>query len=270
MPQVKVDPFPYFVLENVIDPATLDAMLEHWPDDNFVPDIPGQYFCDLKGPVVADELREFWRGIRDGLVNDIAGILMRNFAPWIEARYPHGPEMTPQRIWLMQSDPGFLGHNVHTHHYHAPNWCGTIVLFLDEDAGGHHGTSVHRHAVTDLDSQAKLAAGRRWQGHPEIELAEHVAYKQNRLLAFFDCPIAYHSVPPAPDSTSRRRIFRMHLAMPNSEIERIYGVTQEDYYALRMQYQDDPPTYVVEWMKRDIQEVRSVTPALLSETQPRS
>ena len=131
----------------------------------------------------------------------------------------------------MESDPQYAGHGCHTHHYHDPGWVGTLLLYLDRDATGYPGTTIQRFDDADTQAQARMAAATlQWYAAPGMSEVTTVPYAQNRLFAFLDSTdqLSQRSRRRA-NAVGHRRIFRIHLTVPTSAIEKIYGVSRRRY-----------------------------------------
>jgi hypothetical protein len=256
---VRTDPYPYFVAENVLPLAVLQNVHGHWPNrTEFRPEIPHNYTCDLLAHRIADRgQRQFWDDFvkTHGRQIAIAGVMQ--FEPWIAARFQHDIEISLAWIGLMESDPSYAGHGCHTHHYHDPSWVGTLLFYLDENASGYPGTTIRRYSGASLGDQSKMAANTlQWFNVPEISEVTTVAYRQNRLFGFLDSPISYHSVHAAqPNAMGYRRIFRVHLNVPASAVERIYGVPYNKYIEQRKEPTEDP--LVLAGLARDIEKMEN-------------
>ena len=176
----------------------------------------------------------------------------------------------------MQADTTYPGHPCHAHHWHDPLWIATVLLYLDEDAGGQQGTTINGFSVPDgvdpVEFAATFAAQKPtsspWHGStcdPSRDMSEvrTAEYASNRLIAFMDSPISYHSVKPAPAGTSgSRRLLRMHLGAPWSNCEALYGVSYKEYRAKRELGTDDPR--VVGWLRRDLEQLWGTTETMSS------
>ena len=43
----------------------------------------------------------------------------------------------------MQASNKFVGHGVHNHHYHNPNWSYTILIYIDDESNEAPGTDIY-------------------------------------------------------------------------------------------------------------------------------
>lgn len=254
---VDCHPYPYFVAEDVLPPRLVSDMLAHWPDrSNFVFDSHNYYF-DLVGLKLSGQRqRDFWEAFKQGPVMALAESTIRQFLPWLTARYGANHGVFPGVVSLMEADTNFAGQPAHVHHDHDPGWAGTLLLYLDKDPGGQPGTSIDQLVQGTLDDEIRAAANaRKWYKNPAIRPVKTVDYAYNRLFAFLDSPISYHSVGPAkPNATGKRHLFRMHLKVPDHLILPIYGVPLESYRPIRAAGKTDPRVH--EWLRKDIEELR--------------
>ena len=250
--ELHPEPVPWFIADDVLPSGLLDEMHRHWPSSGFTPEVPQNYVCDLVAP-----LEPFWADFKAGPCVSVCQKAISRFWPWISARY--GPNVTiePGYISLMQADPGYPGHIVHTHHYHDPEWCATLLLYLDRDSCGVQGTTLLSSNASDLDDEARIAADvSSWPSRDFGEVTT-VDFTSGRLFAMLDTPISYHCVKAAlSNAVGNRRIFRVHLKVPNHHAEGIYGVSMDAYRKMRSVTTTDP--VVLGWLKRDIEELRGV------------
>lgn len=246
---VERRPYPHFVVDDILPPKNLEAMLGHWPSaECFTPEVPQNYVCNLfSARLLPKPIRPFWENVRNTLAPELATAVSASFEPWISKRYGTTP-IYFSNVSLMEADPTYPGHGCHTHHYHDPCWIGTALLYLDDDPAN-AGTTIHAPATGSPDVIA--ASTLLWKDMPEVKT---VAYRQNRLFAIYDSPISYHSVKPAsPGVKSRRRIFRIHLTVGAQHVKELYGVGIKEYASLRKQPSTDPT--VLRWMQRDISQL---------------
>lgn len=156
---------------------------------------------------------------------------------------------------LMESDPTYQGHNCHTHHYHDPCWAATFLVYVDEDSGGHPGTTLHG---VEGDAAWTAAQTLQWFDMGNLPIARTADYRANRMLAFLESPISFHSAAPAAaGATGRRRILRVHVAAAADVVKRVYGVSLFEYRTRRRRPTDDPE--VISWLARDITELETVS-----------
>lgn len=244
---LKESPYPYFVKDELFNPQVVADMKRNWPGPGyFSMEVPGNYCCGLD-TIQGDG---FWKNFLTQIFPQLAFNVLRAFSEWIEARYPGEDQFYVSNYSLMQAEGNYGGHNVHNHHYHDPEWVATMLVYLDASPG-HEGTTVLK-AKDGLDEAATAAQTLEWRDLTEEH--ETVAFKQNRLFAFHDNPIAYHCVKPSKGKFGRR-IFRAHLATNAAHVERLYGVDYATYQKRRMEPTEDPQ--VVEWMRRDIELLRN-------------
>ncbi len=103
--------------------------------------------------------------------------------------------------------------------------------------------------------------GSTWDPSRDMSEVRTAEYKANRMVAFMDSPISYHSVKPiAPGAYGARRLLRMHLGAPWVYCESLYGVSYKEYRAKRELGTDDPQT--VAWLRRDVDQLRNTEPSM--------
>ena len=250
--QLHVNPVPWFIADDVLSSDLLEEMHRNWPVSGFAPEVRCNYVYDL-----SSSHDPFWASFCAGPCMDMCHKAMARFRPWITARYHPDVEVQPAYICLMQADPDYPGHHPHTHHYHDPEWCATLLLYLDRDSCGVQGTTLLSSNASDLDDEARIAADvSSWPSRDFGEVTT-VDFTSGRLFAMLDTPISYHCVKAAlSNAVGNRRIFRVHLKVPNHHAEGIYGVSMDAYRKMRSVTTTDP--VVLGWLKRDIEELRGV------------
>ncbi len=264
-------PFPYFVADDVLPSHVLEGMRRFWPTANhFSVETPGNFTCDPRR-LASDgsEASLFWTDFTRVVAPAIARASLGQFAEWVVVRYgPEARKFGTAKFRLMQAEPSYAGIPCHAHHWHSPLWCATVLMYVDAMADGHQGTTLHAlmssKGEPSLDLASSFAArslhgnrdrGSTWDGSDLAE-AYTANYTGNRLIAFLDSPISYHSVKPVEAvGQSTRRVFRMHLVIRQSELlyQLLYGVTEEEYVSRRKHGADDPG--VIAWLRRDIAQV---------------
>lgn len=246
--EVATAPFPHFVADAALSDAELSGIIACWPDRScFAPEAPGNFVAPFRHPVAVTLAREIVPG----------------FSGWVFRRYGEALKSVSVICSLMESEPGYQGIRTHSHYYHSPNWIATGLLYVGPDGGGESGTTLNRLAAPagrdqlDFDVEmAALALG--WHPRPERQDVVTVDYRPNRLLAFLDGPLSYHSVrPAAPNATGRRRVLRIHVAAPWEHCARFYGVSEAEYRGHRpVGVAPLDSARVIEWARRDILEAR--------------
>ena len=136
-------------------------------------------------------------------------------------------------LTLMEADNSYLGHNIHTHFYHCPHWYFTVLFYVDGLDNESKGTTLHRikddkHNFNSYNSSnaGELASvALNWNNFPEpfsnIKINEQtlfqtseamsVEFKTNRMFAFLDGPLSFHSVDKSNQKNNKRRIMRSHV-----------------------------------------------------------
>lgn len=243
-------PYPYFVRDDYLQGSLLMDMRRNWPGEGYwVMEIPGNYICEMTKFLGSGFWKEFTKAITPGIVGDS----LAEFAELIEARYPGEKEFYVVVNSLMQARGDYGGHDVHTHHYHDPCFVATVLIYVDADSDGHSGTTVLK-TKEGLDEAYVAAQTLGW--HDFTEDHETVDYKHRRLFAIYDNAIGYHRVKPSlPPARFGRRILRLHIAAHDDHCKRIYGVDRAEYQRLRLNPTKDKR--VVEWMRKDIDAMRS-------------
>jgi len=258
--KIEADPYPHFVLEDLLNGQDLSFIRDEWPDDKFfAPDIESTYTCEPQR--YADQMPQ-WKTFMATKGVEIATAVAQNFSPWIEARFGRESQILVRWAGCMQSDATYKGHGCHTHHYHDPLWVGTVLLYVDEQTTGYPGTTIFGSTLPrrDVLKEARLASDTLfWFDRPEIAEVREVSYSPNKVFCFLDSPISYHGVPPSGETSGMRRIMRFHLGMDNDFHKEKYGCDQEKYREIRWEgkkYKDIET--VIDWLRRDLEELWSV------------
>ena len=258
--KVETEPYPHFILENLLSERDLNFIREIWPDERFfAPDIESTYTCE---PQRNWKEIPHWTTFMATKGVEITTAVVQNFSPWIDARYGRDSQIIVRWAGCMQSDATYKGHGCHTHHYHDPLWVGTVLFYVDEDTSGYPGTTIFGSTLPprDISNEARLASDTLfWFNSPEISEVREVSYKPNRVFAFLDSPISYHGVPPSGKTSGMRRILRFHIGMENHFHSEKYGCDQTKYREIRWEgkkYQDMDS--VINWLVRDLEELWSV------------
>ncbi len=244
-------PYPYVVSENLLAPDLLRDLRRNWPGvGSFIGEVPGNFTCNVVQFVY--ESHGFWGKFTYEIVPSLVVNYLTKFSGHLEKRFPQERNYYLSNYSFMQSLGTYGGHDVHTHHYHDPQWAMTILVYLDPESNGHEGTTIMG-VKEGLDESEVAAQTLNW--HDLTEDLETVDYKQGRILAFFENPISFHRVKPSIKALFGRRILRFHVAVDTGHVERIYGVDLETYQDKRKNPTKDPQ--VLEWMKKDLEIMRN-------------
>lgn len=258
--RVDRHPVPHFISENTLPADCLEDLLARWPKRAyFRPEVAGNYLLWHEHDIPDNPLRDVVAEVGETLSRAI----LSRFADWIELRF--GPDLGSVKagFGLMEADPDYGGHVVHSHHYQTPFWLATALLYLDDEPGGHQGTTLCQvdtpaghdplEYVTAVSMQSMS-----WPNRDDVTDAVTADYAGNRMLAFLDSPISFHRVRAARTfGNARRRILRMHFSADPVWCEKLYGLTSDEYFHLRAPGMpiDDPE--MVDWNRREIRQLTS-------------
>jgi len=257
-------PYPHVVVDDFLSPDVLTEIDALWPEPDVFKEggIDGNYLFDLTGRAPDDG----WHPV----LQDVVRVYLRNtldvFAPYYAAKY--GDLLYDASCWvqLQEMGDGFAGHEIHTHHFHSPNWLFTCLLYLD-DAPECPGTSLYsvdgyKHRGDQLALAEAAALTLQWDDMPEILLEKSVGFQRNRYVAFLDTPISFHGVMPpekAPAGQRTRRAIRIHVMGDRGLIETRYGMRAARYDVLRRRASRDPA--VIAMLRQEIDEMLAVDPS---------
>jgi hypothetical protein len=268
---VRTDPYPYFVIDDFLDGATLENIKELWPNGPLDAEAPGNYLIYLgtrdgramRAMTVAQ--RQFWKMFIEKIQDEIIPATVERYFDWIGPRYPGLKSIELDALSLMETDSKFTQHGSHAHHWHDPTWLFTNLIYIDDESSS-RGTAIFRiseaSGVNDLAHAAQVAANTRhwlredgWSGNPDLELVTTIENRPNRLFSFYESPISFHGVEPCAPSAAKRRIVRMHIRAPRAYIQRLYGVSHAEYKRRReaAEISDE----VIGWMRRDIEDLKA-------------
>lgn len=252
---VERQPVPHFVSENTLPADCLADLVAKWPQRaRFKPEVAGNYVLWYD----RDDRDNPLRNLVADLGEPLSRAILANFADWIQARF--GPDVGPVQAGfsLMEADPDYDGHVVHTHHYQMPHWLATALVYLDVEPGGHQGTTLCE-INTPPDKEPieyktwVSLQSLTWADRPEVCEAVTADYVQNRMFAFLDSPISFHKVRAARTyGNVRRRVMRMHFSADPGWCEKLYGVTSDEYFALRAPGMPTDAPGMSEWNRREI------------------
>ena len=240
---------PHLVIDNILPDDLVGRINEDWPDysEGFAPEVPGNHILAMyrrNYRRIVEPRLSFWRAFNEKFwPSVVAAVAEALTGPAYEVfgdlYYKHLSLDMP--LTLMQADPTYPGHSMHTHFYHCPHWVFTMLLYIDPDDRCSRGTGLHRllprnkntegqtsYLTDDLDWRAEVAMHTQHWLDPAIPNRAYsdqtVDYKANRLFVFLDGPLALHSVPfdnadHTPDPAraldggrhARRRILRSHV-----------------------------------------------------------
>lgn len=272
--EVQSRPCTHFVADQVLDDDVLEQVDRFWPefelfdagpsDPDLALDLPAT--LQLGAPAHLERLteaqRDFWVGFIAEYQSAILQATFTMYANYFQARFQDALQRVEVGVFmLMETDKPIVSHPIHVHYHHDPTWLFTNLLYIDD--GGESGRGTSMYGLRDggvgdeIEALAKVAAKPRpWTDMPELEVKKSVEFRPNRLFSMMDSPISFHGVGhDKPNGTGRRRIIRSHVSAPTELAEAIYGVAIAQY---RRDFRDPVcADTVVDWMRRDIQMLKS-------------
>lgn len=239
---------PHAIVDHVFSVDLIEKINRYWPGASvFKPEVSGNHIFPIYRNSYEKidnlEQRAFWRDFNETLWPVILAASAKKFAPAAREVFGDLYDRHLSLDWpltLMQADPSYIGHEMHTHFYHAPYWAFTLLLYVDPADTTSCGTGLDRvvqrtnevdrhvrsYRFDHLDWRADIAMNHLlWNSKSESELFdERVSdYKASRLFMFMDGPLALHRVPKTRSergnasartgmqANSRRRILRAHV-----------------------------------------------------------
>lgn len=244
--RAEVDFFctPHIVVDDIFPSNILEEINNNWPSTGFTPEVKGNNVFQIKKKEYSCiENIDFWRPFNEEVWPLMMASLAKKFEPFGEhifgSLYKSDLSLC-HPLTLMEANTEFNGHDMHTHFYHAPHWAFTVLVYVDPIDQLSNGTTLHALKPISANTsdgtpfQAEEISRRtevafdtfRWLDptRPERQYRDkEIDYKGNRLFAFFDGPMALHSVKTTMsgkqvetdlrknNEISRRRILRAHV-----------------------------------------------------------
>ncbi len=204
-PEVILDPYPHYYLENVFPDDYYREMLRHLPGSAAyqnlfeVTDYKLDHFRhrdqrDLREGWTAelpDEIKEFWDGFTEWFLGpELAGAVMDSFAEPLRARYggrESWPEVSVEPQLIRHRAGYFLGP-------HSDLYTKIVVLLIylaPDESGAHLGTSLYR--PEDPSFTCRDSKHYPFEDFVRVKTAP---YRPNSMLAFLRSDISFHGVEP--------------------------------------------------------------------------
>lgn len=264
---LDVEPFPHLVVDDVLAPDVFADISRYWPASaGFAPTgIPGNgmFHFELEAGRLAPTAHAFWTEFARGPLAGLVRASLRRFAPIYAAKFGTASRDVSFSLKLQEALPGFVDHEVHTHHWHDPHWLFTALLYVDDGGAPASGTTLHGVEGLRLgrdDSRlAEIAAKTlQWEDMPEIVPVRAPAFRPNRLLVFLDSPVSLHGVAPptighGSGRAGGRRIVRTHASLPESVIGELFGVPPAEYRVHRRR--SSRKEFVISWLRKEIEKL---------------
>ena len=231
----------------------IERLLGNWPSrEHFRAEIPGNFTQSVNASPSDAAL---WRDHLSASVRALSRATLAKFAPWILRRFGDALTTATANVLLMEADPAFSGHPIHNHHWHSPNWVATALVYLDDVADGYSGTVINKFRQdADLEACARIFARTHlWTDDPDFSAHRVIGYARNRLFAFLDGPMSYHSTLPAQaGAEGHRRVLRIHISVPWELCEAKYGVSEAAYQALHPRKIPATDPRCLAWARSDL------------------
>lgn len=230
---------PYLVVDDVLPADLIEQINLNWPD-------PSQFDPETPGIEIAHIFRHdypqyapFWKSFNEDVFPWICAGVCSALSPYLTVLFGEnfyediefGAPMS-----LMQANAEYVGHPLHTHFYHNPDWIFTILFYVDPDDTRSNGTNLHYLHGADVGpgiptnypapaSDWTIDTAMRtfeWVDGTVVDDPQEVPYTCNRLFTFLDGPLAFHSVTPPAEpwdaGQSRRRILRCHMKVDTRRV----------------------------------------------------
>lgn len=204
-PEIMLDPYPHYFLEDVFPDEYYQLMLRHLPGSSIyqnlyeVTDLKLDHFRhrdqrDMDdgwtGPL-PDELKRFWNSFNEWFLGpDLAEAVLASFAEPLRARFGEGvawPTVSVESQFIRHRAGYFLGP-------HSDLYTKLVVLLLylaPDSAAEHLGTSLYR----PKDPSFTCPDSKHYQFDNFIRV-KTAPYRPNSLLAFLRSDVSFHGLEP--------------------------------------------------------------------------
>lgn len=235
---------PHLIVDDIFSSQLINEINDMWPSNGFINEVKGNTIL----PIYSTKYRNlenwrFWKNFNEEIWPFLIASIAKKFEPF--GMYLFGQNYKKylsldHPLTLMQANDDFIGHDMHTHFYHAPHWVFTVLIYIDNSDSLSEGTSLHALQpliggenlvssciITELDRTTDIAFDTfRWldpQKPDRKYLDFPIQYKSGRLFTFLDGPLSLHSVKNYKNingkiesikrnsGLARRRILRSHV-----------------------------------------------------------
>lgn len=230
---MRLDPFPYTVIDDVLPQSLYDALLLGIPPVELFEHKPlGKQHLDLPFDLAPMFSRRIWRYMCwDVVPKMIAPALIAKFREplddWIKANWP---DIDPRSVDLHGSGGRIMlrrrGYRIRPHR--DPKWSFITCILQLARPGDSETWGTQMLAVED-DQEAKNTAPY-WIDEKKCRVVEDVAFRQNRLLVFLNSVGAHsaHIPPDAEPATLQRYIYQFRVGPPVEAMNRLKSLLPED------------------------------------------
>lgn len=261
-----LDPFPHSVCDDALASRQLMLARYFWPDSRLLGEETPGYGYKLAHLHRPDHTagfsilqRAFWARFVKRVCTPLAEELARLYSPWIAAKF--GPIDTAEFVTVALTEFDNAGTSVGCHvHRHDPLWLFTALIHI-EDGGDERGNALFGFPGATYDDTfcATLANHAPAAAIDGLRLVTECGFKPGRLFSFFETPISYHGTRPPEEWTNpkgRRRMIRMHVRLPETDTQRFYGMSHDEYFRLQYPKEGADPR-VAPFLMRDIELMRA-------------
>ncbi|MGQ0677401.1 MAG: hypothetical protein ACT4N4_15130 [Rhodospirillales bacterium] len=262
--QLRRQPVPHFVADDVLSADELRDILAHWPDGARFPedDIGSGYRIlrfelDVTWSMLTRAQRTFWTDFIYGLCLQLVQGTFLLYAPLIKRRF--GSALTAVdlvTVSLTEFEHEAVRSGVHAHNDEA-TWLFTNLIHIDDGGATDRGNALYgfsgQERMNDLDpALRRIAATHPGHGPEEMVPLVQIPFKPGRMFSFYETPLSYHGNEIAGRNSphARRRMIRLHARAPLALSRHLYGVESEEFRALR--HKPGENERIVSWMKSDI------------------
>ena len=235
--EMRSEPFPYTVVDEILPQSVYDALLMGIPPVELFEHKPmGKQHLDLPFDLAPMFSRRIWRFMCWEIVpRIIAPALIAKFRgpldDWISANWP---DIDPRSVELHGSGGRIMlrrrGYRIRPHR--DPKW-SFITCILQLARPGDSETWGTQMLAVDDDQEAKNAAPY-WIDEKKCRVVEDVAFRPNRLVAFLNSVGAHsaHIPADAQPETLQRYIYQFRVGPPVETMNRLKALLPEERQSL--------------------------------------
>ena len=230
---MRLEPFPYTVIDNLLPQSFYDALLMGIPPVELFENKPlGKQHLDLPFDLAPMFSRRIWRFMCWEVVPKIiAPALIAKFREplddWIRTNWP---DIDPRSVDLHGSGGRIMlrrrGYRIRPHR--DPKWSFITCILQLARPGDSESWGTQMLAVED-DQEARNTAPY-WIDEKKCRVVEDVAFRQNRLLVFLNSVGAHsaHIPPDAEPATLQRYIYQFRVGPPVEAMNRLKSLLPEE------------------------------------------
>jgi hypothetical protein len=235
--ELKLEPYPYVVIDNFLPEYFYDALLMGIPPVELFEHKPiGKQHMDVPFAMAPLYSRKIWLYMCSEIVpNAVAPAILNKFRPHINAWITKNwPDLDPESVELHGSGGRIMlrrrGYRIRPHR--DPKW-SFITCILQLARPGDSETWGTQILAVDQDQEARNAAPY-WIDEKRCRVVEDVGFRRNRLLVFLNSVGAHaaHIPDDALPEDLQRYIYQFRVGPTVDAIARLRSLLPEERQAL--------------------------------------